>query len=50
MKGRLTARPTNRRLNMNTTGNLISDITATFAALALLAYGVVFLANAANLL
>lgn len=39
-----------RRLKMNTTGNLISDITATFAALALAAYGIVFLANAANLL
>jgi hypothetical protein len=35
---------------MNNTGNLISDLTATFAALAIAAYGVLFLANAANLL
>jgi hypothetical protein len=35
---------------MNNTGNLISDITATFAALALAAYGMVVVANAANLL
>jgi hypothetical protein len=35
---------------MTNTGNLISDITATFAALALAAYGVVFLANAAGLI
>ena len=35
---------------MNNTGNLISDITATFVALALAAYGMVVVANAANLL
>ena len=39
-----------RRLTMNNTGNLVSDITATFAALAIAAYGVIFLANAANLI
>jgi hypothetical protein len=50
MKGGRNVWLAKRRLTMNNTGNLISDLTATFAALAIAAYGVLFLANAANLL
>jgi hypothetical protein len=50
MKGGRNVWLAKRRLTMNNTGNLVSDITATFAALAIAAYGVIFLANAANLI
>jgi hypothetical protein len=37
-------------MKMTNNGNLISDLTALIAVFALSAYGVLFLANAANLL